>query len=933
MNYKKQNKKLKIGHLNVRSLFTGFDSFTSLITKNKFDIMCTTETWLNDNLSANLVHIQNFNFFYKNRIGRGGGVGIYVRNDIVCKEVLTDFTSIDGLEYLFLVVKISNLQLLVCVMYRAPSSNAAQAVEHIDNLLSFITPQYENICILGDVNIDQTHDNILADCLLAYDFIQIINEPTRITVSTEKLIDVIFINNSDLILNSGTMDSSFISDHRVVYGDLNLYLHHIEPKIITYRDFRDFSHGLFSSDLESVHWDEIFYLNSIDDKIKFLSDNILMLFDKHAPYITSRVTKHYAPWITASLKQLMFDRNKAHQKYKKSKNISDLIHYKQLRNLTVSTIRREKVAYLAQYQDNFANKELWKALNTFNIKKKQNHDIPNRLANVNEINNYFSSVYSQPNNCPDSVNNYIVRRFDNNLHFQFELVTVEKIKDIILNLKSNASGCDGISAKMLKFCSSVICKHILHIINCCLEAGYFPAKWKLSIIKPLPKVTEPLEYSDLRPITMIPTLAKILEKVVQLQLYDYVIEHKIVSNLQSGFRKGYSTATLLSNITDNIFGSLDQGKATALVLLDFSKAFDTLDHELLCAKLTYYGFSDTAVNFFASYLSNRMQIVTLKDTDSCVKPISSGVPQGSVLGPILFLIYTADIFNCVQHSDIFGYADDTQLTYTFDIKNINIANEVINNDLNSISVYSKENNLKLNSKKCTCITFSSNADKHILISSLNLHIDNQPLLVVNSVKNLGIILDNSLRFKDHVLNLIRKCYTALKLLYTNISILNFKFRKKLCESLVLSILNYCIVLYFPCLDKFTQNRLQKIQNSCCRFVYRIKKYDHVSCKLNQLGWLRLENLYKYHLSVFVHNILVTNSPPYLREKFMFRHNIHTSNLRYTSKLSLPKYHKTIFRRSFSYNAVIIYNNLADNIKSLPVNKFRKMVKLHFLSCQ
>lgn len=927
------NKKLKIGHLNVRSLFTGFDAFSRLLTKNKFDIMATTETWLNENSPTNMVHIPNYNFYHKNRTGRGGGVGFYIRKGIVCKEVLTDYATIEGLEYLFLEVIINKLHLLICVIYRAPTSNLKLIVEHIDNLLSFITPQYDNICMLGDINIDQLHENIFEQCLHSYDFTQIINEPTRITNFSQKLIDVIFINNPDLIVNAGTMDSLGISDHKAIYCDLYLLVHHIKPKLLTYRDFRNFSENNFRHDLNNVRWDEIFYLNYIDDKVTYLTENILQLFDKHAPYITSRITKPYAPWITPSIKQLIIDRKKALLKYKKSKNLNDYIHYKQLRNLTVSSIRREKAAYLSQYQDNFSNKDLWKALNTLNVKQKQNQEIPDHLSNVDEINNYFASVFSRPNNCINSVNNYISNRFEQNLHFQFHLVTADDIKEVIFNLKSNASGCDGISVKMLKFCFPVISNHILHIVNCCLDVGYFPENWKLSLIKPLPKITVPLEYSDLRPITMIPTLSKILEKIVQLQIYDYATENNILSHLQSGFRKGFSTTTLLSNVSDNIFNSLDEGKATALILLDFSKAFDTLDHALLTSKLTYYGFNNRATEFFRSYLNNRKQLVTLKDKNSQITPITSGVPQGSVLGPVLFLIYTADIFKCVNFTNILSYADDTQLSYTFKARDINTARENINTDLNAISTYAEQNNLKLNPNKCSCILFASNSIRHEIKTNLNLRINSQPLEIVDQVKNLGLIFDNELRFKQHVSKMVKKCYISLKLLYSNINILNFKFRKKLCESLVLPLLNYCIVIYFPCLDKLTQNRLQKIQNSCCRFIYRLKKYDHVSSKINQLGWLKLKNIFTHHLAVFVHNILQTNSPPYLRDKFVFRHNIYGNNLRYANKLSLPKYHLTMFRRSFTYNAVTTYNNLADNIKSLPLKNFRKKVKLHLLSLQ
>lgn len=933
MNNNYNNNKLKIGHLNVRSLFTGFEDLTRLITENNFDIFCVSETWLNENISSNIVNIPNYCIFRKDRIGRGGGVGIYIREDIVCREFSLDFGQLEGLEYLCLDIKINKMPLLLGVLYRAPANNINICVNHMDDLLSFLCPQFENIIFLGDINIDQAFENSFAYCMSSYDFTQIIEESTRITGSSEKLIDVIFTNRPDHVLNQGTLNADLISDHRAIFCDLNVTLNRPKPKTITYRNFKNFVYENFLVDLNNVQWDNIFYLDNIEKKVQYLAENILVIFNKHAPYVTSRVTKPYAPWLTDNIKQLMKERKKALSKYEKSKSCSDLLYYRQLRNITVSAIKREKAAYLLFQQNNSNAKDLWKSLKHLNIKQQQNTDIPTYLRKPDEVNSYFSSIFHPLNNCPDTTNWYLSHTFDENITFQFKLPTVTEVQSVIDKLKSNAYGSDEISITMIHLCSVKICKHITHIINCCLESSYFPNKWKISLIKPIPKIKEPKSFNDLRPITLIPTLSKILEKIVQPQIYNYVINNNIISPLQSGFRKGHSTTSVLTNISDNIFRSLDSGKATVLTLLDFSKAFDTLDHSLLCAKLVYFGFDISVVSFFKSYLEGRSQVVVFDDKHSSSRPITSGVPQGSVLGPLLFLIYTADIFTSIKFCNIQCYADDTQLEYSFNVDEINNACFRINSDLHSILQFSIDHNLKLNADKCAAILFCSNKLRDILTTNLNLKLDNHPLSTVHKVKNLGIIFEDNLRFKEHVALLVRKTYVALKLLYTNISLINFKLRKKLCETLVLPILNYGNIVYYSCLDKLTQYRLQKIQNSCCRFVYRLKKFDRVSNKINDLGWLRVDNLYKYHLSVFLKTILQTDSPPYLRGKLVFRHNIHDANLRSINCLSLPRYRSTMFQRSFSYNAVTVFNSITPQLKTLPVNNFRRKVKLYFLSLQ
>lgn len=933
MGDKAQIKNLKIGHLNARSLFTGFHELVNLIEENDFHVMCISETWLNENIPNNVIDIPNYSLFRKDRLSRGGGVGIYIRHNLKVTQILSDFGSIEGIEHLWIKIKVDKIYFLIGVIYRSPSNNVNLFIEFLDNIISHTTPQFENIIILGDLNVDHCYDNLVNQCMISYDFQQLITEHTRVTNASHSIIDVIYTNCRNLLLNSGTLDSYDISDHQAIFCELKCSIPVQEPFFVTYRDFKNFIFNDFNEDLCAIPWDNILYINDIDDKLNLLNNYILTLFDKHAPLKTSRISKPYAPWITTSIKDMMKTRNKALQKYKRTKDPNDHNFYKELRNLVISALRREKAAYLSHQLKNPNNKELWKSIRILNIKQKSLTEIPQQLKNVNDINNYFLSVFSPVNNCPNTTNYYATNKFNNNISFSFRLATVEDIKTIILDLKSNAYGIDQICARMLQYCSPVICPYITHIINCCLLSGYFPDIWKSSVIRPLPKINNPSTFNELRPISILPALSKVLEKFLNIQMFDYVINNNIVSDKQSGFRKGYSTTSLLLNVTDHIIRSLDIGLATALVLLDFSKAFDTLDHCLLCAKLNYFGFDDRSVQFFNSYLSNRRQRVVIDELSSDSGYVTSGVPQGSILGPLLFLIYTSDIFNVVKFSNIQAFADDTQIYYSFDPTNVILAGEYINKDLCALHDYSVRHNLKLNGTKCNALIFCNKPSETLISNNLKLVIQNQTLNIIKSGKNLGIIFDSKLKFQEYVSLIVKRSYIALKLLYCNASILNFKVRKKLTETLVLSILNYGITLYFPCLDNITQHRLQKIQNCCCRFVFGLRKFDRVSSKINELGWLKIGNLYKYHMSVFVYRILSTSSPSYLREKLIFRYNVHCVNIRNSNELTIPRFHLTMFKRSFTYNSAEVYNNINSNLKSLSLNSFRVKIKNMYLTQQ
>lgn len=927
----KTSKYITIAHLNTRSLFTGFTELKSLIKKHDFDILAITETWLSDGIPSNAVNIPGYKLIRQDRDGRGGGVGFYVKSLFNCKIISLDNHHAE-IEDLWVEIKIGRFALAIGVIYRPPNYNAVQCVEKIDNVLSHIIPNYKNIVVVGDVNVNLFQlNNCITNCFDTYGFIQLINDPTRVTLHSSTLIDPIFVNCSEFVIQSGVENADLISDHKLVFCKLKIPQYKYKQKFVTYRDFRQFENLAFLEDLHNTPWNNIIYVNNIDEKVHMLSENIIKLFDRHAPLKTVRVSKPSSPWLTDTIKIMMKERDKALEKYHLDPTEENWNSYKQIRNFTLSSIRREKAGYISHLYRERNKKPFWKKLKDMNVQSSKDTEIPENIKDVSKINDYFLTVYNKTPDCNNMINIYNNSKYNDSLNFHFSLVDNNEILDALSSIKSDAYGCDNISLMMIKLCTPVIIPYITHVINSCLEAGYFPLAWREAIICPVPKVVSPSSIKDLRPISLLPVLSKIFEKIIYKQIHLFFSENFLIPVHQSGFRSAHSTSTSLLNICDDVFRALDKKRATVLIALDFSKAFDTIDHDLMCAKLHFYGFDETSLSLFHCYLTQRSQRVKILNTLSEQGKVCSGVPQGSILGPLLFIIYTADISNTIQHSNIQAYADDTQILHHFELTNVAEASEKINKELESIFQFSKEHNLKLNPDKCSAMLFCSKQKRDIIKTQLNIKINDKDITFTDSLKNLGLTFDENLRFHHHVKKLIQKTYINLKLLYSHKHILNFSIKKTLCETLVLSVLGYCDMVYYPCLDKEMKNRVQKVQNACCRFIFGLRKFDSISDNIKDLCWLKLDKLVSLRYIVFVHRLLMTSTPAYLKAKLITRDNVHTCHIRHKLTLTMPQHSTAIFRRSFTYNAVTLYNSVNSDYKTLSSVRFKSAIKALLLN--
>lgn len=519
-----------------------------------------------------------------------------------------------------------------------------------------------------------------------------------------------------------------------------------------------------------------------------------------------------------------------------------------------------------------------------------------------------------------------ITRFQVTDKLYFSLTTESEILSILRGIKSNSTGIDGITAKMIVLCCPTILPFLCHVVNYSIEHSVFPDVWKCALVTPINKTSNPRQLSHLRPISILPLLSKVCERVIAERLRHHLDLFDILPDCQSGFRAGFSSSTTLLAVTDEILKAIDNKQVTILILLDFSKAFDRIHHETLLAVLHYIGLSEESIQFIQSYLSNRKQSMVLNGQTSGAVDIVSGVPQGSILGPLLYLLSTIGFADAIDYCTPYIYADDTQLLYSFNPYNYETAERNINHDLHKIVQFAAKLCLHINASKSSAMVFGDKSSVEFVKSNLHLVIGDNELVFGDNAKSLGIIIDERLRFCEHVQSLLRKAYATLRLLYNNRYILNQKLKLQLCDALVLSIFNYGDVVYHSCLDSVHSDKIQKLQNSCLRFIYGIRRRDRISHALVWAGWLNMSRRRTLHCLCLYHKIILHKRPPYLYNKIKFRTDVHHINVRHRHALTIPLHRLEMFKRSFSYCVPNMYNRLPDSIKNLGLLSFKGMVK-------
>ena len=590
---------------------------------------------------------------------------------IVCKFV----------EAILLDLTIGQTRFALIVAYKPPSVDNVPFTSDMYSLLDKATSQSDNIICLGNLNCDISNpldNNNRGRCLLdicdIYDLDSLNNSPTRISSQRSSCLDVILTNVPGYFSQSGTLEVG-LSDHCLVYTVLNKKLPQPKAEIIRVRSFKNFDEGSFCSDLSLVPFSTAYVFDDPEDVYWAWEKLFVEVLDDHAPVKSFR-RKHrdQFQFINPESREVVRERNRCKRQFNKSRKPEDWEKYRQLRNRLVS-MRRKRV------RDHFSRicndkhsdqKKFWNTIRPYiSSRKKQsfhnerivlkdNGGVIREQKKVTEVlaESFSSSQHPDFNQLPPK--SYQTIKAHQSRPFTLTNTSPGEVKRIIKNLKTNkATGHDQIPARAVKESAEILCQPFSCLVNFLFETGKVPSSWKLGEIVPVHKKDCTLTKTNYRPITILPVLSKVFEKLVHSRLASHFED--VYHNNVFAYRDYHGCDTANLSLTEQFKKELDNHKVISLVSMDLSKAFDTLPHDLIVKKLEDYGGDSIVINLVMNYLSDRQQLVTLSGQYSSMKTIMKGVPQGSILGPIGFNIFMNDLSYAIDECTLFTYADDTQL--------------------------------------------------------------------------------------------------------------------------------------------------------------------------------------------------------------------------------------------------------------------------------
>ncbi|CAH2218131.1 jg1083 [Pararge aegeria aegeria] len=445
------------------------------------------------------------------------------------------------------------------------------------------------------------------------------------------------VSASAYVSSFGQLSAEAFSYHDLVYLSYNVRPPKLKPTTVMRRSFHKFSNDHFLRDLNCIDWDVVFNAPSLDEKISIFNSLLIELFDTHAPFRPIKLKHLPAPWLTHDIKLAMSKRNAAKSRYKIQPSDANLLKYKRLRNRCNKMCRDAQRNYIHSSVDGKSTLKVWKFLETLGIGRRQK-SVPDSV-DIDALNRHFSNVTTSISRKTETLASISSRSKPHFPLFQFSVVSPGEIIKHINAVKSDALGNDGISRKMILLSLDYILHVLCYLFNLSLSSSSFPSAWRIAEVIPIPKNSNPSLFSHFRPISILPFLSKVLERIVNSQLSLFLSKNNILSTFQSGFRRGHSTVTALTNVCDDIRLGIDNKQVTILALLDFSNAFNTVDFEILLAILDSINISSPVVRWFHSYLHDRTQCIRVKDKFSSYCRLLAGVPQGGVLSPLLFSIF------------------------------------------------------------------------------------------------------------------------------------------------------------------------------------------------------------------------------------------------------------------------------------------------------
>ena len=712
MNYSRWPTKdgLRVGHLNICHIINKMTDVCRLMHNNDkfFHIFGFSESWTKECMTNNLISITGYNLIRKNCKQKfETGLVVYVHNSINFK--IRDDLCFPNIEIIWLEIicnhKTSDT-LLVGFIYRHPKSNSKWYDNFID-MMDRVWLLNKEILLLGDLNIDffqpcPKWSNIIN----AFNLHQCVHSATRTpnsSASSSTLIDHLYSSNPSSIFEICVPKIS-VSDHNAIFAVWNKKGFKISKNhhsVITFRSYKHFNLSSYYADLSVAPFSNIYSFTDPDSALEFWCSTFLDVVNKHIPLTQKRVKSSILPiWLTTEILTEMLKRDKL-------RNSGSYNDFKKQRNLVQYMIRKSKRdSFRKLVQDKRNGSLIWKAIHQLTKPYTSNNkcSIP-----VDVLNNHFSTIGDTLNSTNKNIHSFDSSNLQqfckskiNEETFSIPLLSTHEVFVYLSSLNNkNSSGFDGISPKILKLSAPYVVDSLTYLFNLCLSQNYFPKLFKHAKVIPLFKKGDINDCNNYRPISLLSSISKPLERHIHSHFSSFIEKHQLFHTHQSGFRKLHSCETALCRITDSWLSEINNRKAVGVIFIDFTKAFDMINHTILIEKLKMYGIDKNAECFFTSYLSNRSQSVCLDGSISSERVISRGVPQGSILGPLLFSLYINDLPLSVQHAICDLFADDTSLQNAN--YNIDHINHHLNQSMKSLENWCDSNDMLVHPKKTECM--------------------------------------------------------------------------------------------------------------------------------------------------------------------------------------------------------------------------------------
>ena len=727
--------------------------------------------------------------------------------------------------------------------------------------------------------------------------IPVINKPTRITKTNATLIDHILTNN---FFNSNSFTGivkTDISDHFPIFLLTSEQVCNNSQKKTTIRkrEITEKSKQYFAELLNEVNWKQLYTLYDPNLAYEFFLRTFSALYDHAFPLkeVRVKVKTVMNPWMTKGLQKSSKKKQKLYEKFLKNRTNENEKKYKNYKSLfEILKEKCKKIYYSRRLTSCGKNmKKAWDTIKEVIGKTKSyKNEIPKRMMingietfDQNKIANGFNKFFTEigpklANSIPDSSKNFKDFMNISETTLQESVLQDEELQEAFDSLKSNKSpGFDEISSSIVTSCSASIFSPLKHIFNLSLQKGIFPNSMKVARVSPIFKKDEEFLFTNYRPISVLPCFSKLLERLMYNRLYNYLLEHNLLYEKQFGFQASNSTEHAVIQLVDQILHAFKENKYTLGIFIDLSKAFDTVNHDILLKKLEMYGIKGNNLKWFCSYLEHRKQFIKFDNQHTNFEVLQCGVPQGSILGPLLFLVFVNDLKNSTKLLEPIMFADDTNLFYTNN--NIKTLFEIANLELQNVNEWFIANKLSLNAEKTKYLFFhKQRVIENIPLKLPNLTFNGVEIKRESSIKFLGVMIDENITWRKHIELVENKMSKLIGILYRASPYLDRKSLKSIYFSFIHSYVNYCNIAWASTAKTKLSSILKK-QKHAVRIVYNKDKFTHSRPLMRDMNVLNVYQINIFQTLRFMYKTK-NNSNPRIFDK-MFREIHHKYPTRFS----------------------------------------------------